>query len=38
MKKKLSYDLLEKDIIETQVWCTSLKIYVNKVNLLAPSV
>ena len=38
MKKKISCGLLEKDIIETQVWCTSLKIYFNKVNLLAPSV
>ena len=37
-KIKLSYGLQEKDIIETQVWCTSLKIYFNKVNLLAPSV
>ena len=38
MMKKFSYGLQEKDIIETQVWCTSLKIYFNKVNLLAPSV
>ena len=38
MKKKLSYGLQEKDIIEMQVWCTSHKIYFNKVNLLAPSV
>ena len=38
MKKKLCYGLQEKDIIEMQVWCTSHKIYFNKVNLLAPSV
>ena len=38
MKKKLSNGLQEKDIIEMQVWCTSHKIYFNKVNLLAPSV
>ena len=30
--------LQENDIIEMQVWCTSHKIYFNKVNLLAPSV
>ena len=38
MKKKLSYGLQEKDIIELQAWCTSHKIYFNNVNLLAPSV
>ena len=37
-EEKLSYGLQEKDIIEMQVWCTSHKIYFNKVNLLAPSV
>ena len=30
--------LQENGIIEMQVWCTSHKIYFNKVNLLAPSV
>ena len=37
-EEKLCYGLLEKDIIEMQVWCTSHKIYFNKVNLLARSV
>ena len=37
-EEKIKLWFLEKDIIEMQVWCTSLKIYFNKVNLLAPSV